>query len=74
MGCLAKMNLVNLHPPIIGGPPFPPFNMGDPPFFKGSRLIGLTNSLLKKGGYVHPEKRVTPKDGHIIKACLNKLN
>ena len=55
MGCLAKMNLVNLHPPIIGGPPFPPFNMGDPPFFKGSRLIGLTNSLLKKGGYVHPE-------------------
>ena len=41
----AKVYLVNLHPPLKGGPPFPPFN---PPIFKGGRVIGLTNRPLKR--------------------------
>ena len=46
------MYLVNLHPPLKGGPPFPPFNppfnKGDPPIFKGGWVIGLTNPPLKR--------------------------
>ena len=51
---MAKVYLVNLHPPLKDGPPFPPFNppfnKGDPPIFKGGWVIGLTNPLLKREG------------------------
>ena len=59
---LAKVYLINLHPPLKGGQPFPPFkpslNKGDPPLFMGGWVTGLTNpplknvvtSTLKKGG------------------------
>ena len=36
---LAKVYLIDEHPPFKGGPPFPPFHpplkKGGPPFFKG---------------------------------------
>jgi hypothetical protein len=46
--------MVNLHPPLKGGPPLQAFNKGAPPFFKSGWIIGLTNQLLK-GDYVQPE-------------------
>jgi hypothetical protein len=37
---------------LKGGPPFPPFkppyNKGDPPFYKGLFVIGQTNPSIKK--------------------------
>ena len=41
----AKVYLVNLHPPLKGGPPF---NKDDPPIFKGGWVVGLTNPSLKR--------------------------